>query len=381
MEITKLRQSTDTTEGRGESLDVDLNFDRIADDPADPNRKFGGLFMSLLGLTDTLVSLDGSGQQPDQTTSFPGYYADFDDFFRGFGTLRDRTIDQITFDIRRHPDSPAFVLKIELKDERGTDRFSSLSELNDTNWRRITLSRSDFSHTVQPPEEQQPFLWTEVSQLTFLVERIRRNPATGENEGSNPDQTRFLLDNVALVDSDGQYPDWDRAATADGQLAHFYERAFLDQAVESSSRYFVDWAAPGAATGGIIQDRGTFADLLTTGGVGFQLTSYVVSASRGYFAPDPANNRAQAAARVRRILELLGDDSLQGPDRVGPGRLPGLLLPFPRAGRPPQAELRLPRHAAERSVEHGRTEHHRYGPGGRRSRRPPPATSTAAAAD
>ena len=49
-------------------------------------------------------------------------------------------------------------------------------------------------------------------------------------------------------------------------------------------QYFLDWSSrkPGAV--GISQDRSTFGDLLTVGGIGFGLPAFVICAERGWIS-------------------------------------------------------------------------------------------------
>jgi hypothetical protein len=114
-----------------------------------------------------------------------------------------------------------------------------------------------------------------------------------------------------LVDTDGKYPDLSKiqSLTGDG-LNPNYQDAFLDLIRATSSLYFLDWASTDPRTGGIVQDRSTFADLMTVGGVGFQLSSYVIDAERGYLS------REASALRVRNILRVLYTHP-QGTDRIG----------------------------------------------------------------
>src|SRR6185437_11587015 len=86
--------------------------------------------------------------------------------------------------------------------------------------------------------------------------------------------------------------------------------AFLDLVRATSSLYFLDFASTDPRAGGIVQDRSTFADLLSIGGAGFQLTDYVIGAQRGYIT------RGNAAERTRAVLKVL-HESPQGAERVG----------------------------------------------------------------
>lgn len=76
-------------------------------------------------------------------------------------------------------------------------------------------------------------------------------------------------------------------------------------------QYFLDWSSPKPASRGIPQDRTTFADLLTVGGVGFALPAYAIGAERGWIT------RGEAARRALEILRVMHDVAAFGPQPVG----------------------------------------------------------------
>ena len=270
-------------------------------------KEFSGYFASLFGLTDTLVSLDGSGEQPDASTRFPGYALNTSDIFGAFSPLPSRSVELLKFDVRLESPEPV-TLKIELKDEYGFDVFTRrVIANNGGNWQTFWLAiPSSFTNSVSGNGDPSAFDWTQVDVFSLLVER--------QNVGDgvvNPNAGALLFDNLALMDIDGLYPDL--AAIQDpatGQLDAAYEEAFLDYVRATSFLYFMDFASTDSRTGGIIQDRSTFADLMTVGGVGFQLSAYVSGAEQGYISYD------EAAVKVRDVLGALADNP-QGPDRVG----------------------------------------------------------------
>ena len=102
---------------QGGSLDISFDFS------GQPAEAFAGYFASLFGLNETLVSLDGSGQQPAEPTAFPGYFLDTQDVFREFLPLPDRSVELLEFDVRLQS-SQDVTFKIELKDEHGFDVFT-----------------------------------------------------------------------------------------------------------------------------------------------------------------------------------------------------------------------------------------------------------------
>ncbi|MBI3408067.1 MAG: hypothetical protein HY040_06885 [Planctomycetes bacterium] len=282
----------------GGSLDISFNFTGQAPEV------FAGYFASLFGLTDTDVSLDGTTIEKGHP--FAGYFLDTQNLYRGFLPLAGRTVDQLRFDVRLES-SQNVTLKIELQDEQHFDVFARRTLMSTGSWQTLTFSLlSDFTDSVAGQGDPRAFDWHKVSSFALIIERV--NVGAGI---TNPDTGRFLVDNLEFIDVDGRYPDLQQARDPiDGSLVHLYNEAFLDQVRATSSLYFLDFASTDPRTGGIIQDRSTSADLMSVGGVGFQLTSYVVDAQQGYLS------RTDAATRVRDILRVLRDHP-QGADRVG----------------------------------------------------------------
>lgn len=281
----------------GGSLDLAFNFS------GKPATSYAGWFTSLFGLTDALVSLDR--RPPSAPTRFPGYFINTRDLYRGFHPLENRSIEALRFDIRLVT-TTAIKLKIELKDEAGFDVYTRRRIVpNGGAWQTVSLRvPQDFTQSITGRGNPAGFDWTKASTLALSVERT--NVAEGV---SNPVSGRFLIDNLALVDRDGLYPDLSRIATGTGQLDLGDRDAFLDWVRATSLLYFRDWASTDPRTGGIVQDRSTFADLMSTGAAGFQLNAYVIAAERGHLS------RAAAAAAVRRILTVLAAN--QGPQAIG----------------------------------------------------------------
>ena len=270
---------------------------------------FAGFFASLFGLTDTLVSLDGSGQEPIQSTWFPGYYLDTQDLFRDSNSFMDMTIEQLCFDCRNES-AEAITLKVELKDEMGFDVFTRITlEPNAQTWNTMTFDLpSAFSLSVAGEGDPDGFDWNRVSLLSLIIERTNIGDWI-----SNPDSGVILIDNILLKDLDGEYPDLNSEEMVDANsgylLADYYD-AFLEYVRRTSMLYFLDFSSTDADTGGIVQDRSTFADLMTVGGVGFQLSAYCIAAERGDLS------REEAAQRTLDVLRVLFNHP-QGPDRVG----------------------------------------------------------------
>jgi len=276
------------------SLKVGFNF---AGQPA--VGPFAGYFFAVGGLTDTYVSLDGSGKQPPATTPFPDYFVDTQNIFRDFLPWQNRSLDELWFDVRLDNTSASVNIKIELKDEAGRTVYARVQVANSAfQTIKLKLNTSDFGFNRG---QTSAFDWHHVTLVTFIVERVH-----GADQIQNPDRGAFLLNNLLFFDADGSYPDLE-AARANPQQ---YAQAFLEYIRATSFLYFLDFASTDSRTGGIIQDRSTFADLMAVGGVGFQLTAYVIGAERGYIT------RENAANRVRNILRVLRNGP-QGSQRVG----------------------------------------------------------------
>lgn len=291
--VTGMELVGDRNGGQGRSLRLHFNFNAAGS-------QVGGRFMSLLGLTDTKVSLDGSGIEPSTTTHFPGYHLDFDDFYKGFGGLDGRSIEAVAFDAKRSPASAALTVKVEFKDAAGRDVFRRVQMPDD--WTTIRLERSEFDSSNSGVPAL--FDWKRVEMLSFLVEES----VTGQVSNVSGS---FDLDDVRLVDLDGYYPDY--AAAAAGPLQQIrpeYQSSFLDHIRKLSCQYFEDFASTDSRTGGMIQDRSSFADLMTTGGILFQVASYVTASENGW------RGRTEIAGKVAALLRHLAEGP-QGPGRVG----------------------------------------------------------------
>ncbi len=297
--ITSVSISTNSFNSDGGSLKISFDFNSYGLDSV------GGLFMSLFGLTDTLVSTNGSGIEPTNTTKFADYYLDFNNVYGDFLLWQDRSIDQLAFDIQLQPGSLPVKLKIELRDENNFDVFTRIL-VPDGSWQTAELARNAFSMSVTGNNNTTPFLWDKVSTLSLVAERFH-----AADNVDNPNQCGIMLDNIRLVDMDGLYPDLESARDPiSGGLKPEYKDAFLDHIRKLSFLYFLDFASTDERTGGMIQDRGSFADLMSVGGAGFQLSAYAIGAERGYLS------RTNAADRVHGLLHVM-DTHPQGTNRVG----------------------------------------------------------------
>lgn len=288
----------DADGGNGASLEVGFDFS------GGPAEAAAGFFTILGGLSDTLVSLDGSGVEPAASTMFPGYFLNFNDIYGDSLAFPDHSVEQLSFEGRLKTGSGNVNVKVELKDESGFDVFGRQTFSSET-WTNFTMSRANFTNSVAGAGNPAGFNWTEVTSLSFIVERV--NVGDGV---ANPDTGGFVIDELRLVDSNGSYPDLAAADDGFGGLQPQYQDAFLDLVGALSFQYFLDFASTDPRTGGLIQDRSNFADLLTIGGAGFQLSAYVIGAERGYIS------RENAAQRTRDVLFALKNQP-QGTGKVG----------------------------------------------------------------
>jgi hypothetical protein len=275
--------SVDTSTGSGFSLHVTPGM-----------QAFEG-FIAIIGGREK-VDVGGA------SVPVPGLFLNTEDIY-GIGPLSDRNLDTLRFDIK-HSKGADLPLTIEFADEDDTRVKAPVLNIPDTagDWDTTT-------GVVNLRFTAPNFDWDRLTKITFLVA---------------PGETDFFIDNLRVVDNDGLYPDLDAAAANDGSLKPIYEDAYLDYVRYTSFLYFVDYASrfPGVGgnvandRGGIIQDRATFPDQMTIGGAGFQLTSYVTGAEQRYFDTNPVASRAEAAIRVKSILNVLKDQP-QGPDPSG----------------------------------------------------------------
>jgi hypothetical protein len=278
---------------------------------ADPNDDFGGYFTSLGGRNEVKVVLNPADSPT--TVPIPDSFLDFDDIYGGFGPLVDRSVEELQFDVK-HDLSEPLIIKIEINDQSAR-RVEALVEIPNTGglWSTAEVSfDNDFSGASD-------FNWNQVTTLVLVIEGFR-----------NPSNWELLVDNLRLVDTDGAYPDLNAISSpgenpddpTDDELLPQYTDAFLDYVRWTSSQFFWDFRSTFPGTGGIIQDRSTFSDLLTVGGVGFQLNSYAIAAEHGYVS------REVAAELVNSVLSVLADQDRQGPEAIGNAGYRGFFYHF-----------------------------------------------------
>jgi len=252
---------------------------------------FTGIFAALFGLTDTIVSFDGT---LTQTLAFPEHTLDLDQID---GALNEpggpRSVQTMCADLTYQSSvSGPVQVRVELKDTHGGLRFT-----------RIPLAN------VPAP---QPFCWDfrapgsyhvpsgspdldlhAAKQVTFIIERT--NVADGVQ---NPIHSTISLHRIWFtLNRDEVQP------AKDADLLDLIERR--------TYQYFLDWSSRKAGSQDIPQDRSTFGDLLTVGGIGFGLPAHVIAAERGWIV------RSDAAARTLNVLRALDNPDAFGPEPVG----------------------------------------------------------------
>ena len=273
-----------TEGGSAKALRFDWNFE-VPGKPSD-SEAFTGLFFSVFGLTDTRATFDG---QTMQTISFPEHNLDFNRLDGAFLEPGDRRkLNQLCIRLAYTTGLP-MTLRIELGDASGGGRFTRF---------RIAASPNpcvfiwDFRTRFRPFETGDIDL-RRVKKVTLVIER--KNSSANV---TNPTAGSFDLRSVWFVPS--------RPAREPLQNI-----ALLDLSERRALQYFVDWSSRKAESKNFPQDRSTFNDLLTVGGVGFALPSYAIMAERGFL------KRTDAATRVAEVLRSLADPAGFGPEAKG----------------------------------------------------------------
>ncbi|MCP5120292.1 MAG: hypothetical protein GY953_56575, partial [bacterium] len=252
----------------------------------DPN-PFTGVFFSLFGRTDTQTTQDG---QTVETVRYPEHSLDLD---RVDGALSEPGGDRryLGLVIRvRNDNSADVVMKLELTDTSGGGRVTNIRLRGGGGVRLIIW---DFRNPAQFDVLGHDLDIHNAKLLTVVVER-----RSGLAAVRNPDRGSLTIDSISFI-PDRPQPE---PAGADDLLDLLERRAL---------QYFLDWSSRKPESLGLPQDRSTFPDLLTTGGIGFALPAFAIATERGYL------DRAEAADRTVAILRILGDRSAFCPDPVG----------------------------------------------------------------
>jgi len=246
---------------------------------------FTGYFFSLFGLTDTPVTFDGT---VTETLSFPEHTLDLDDID---GALVDqpRKFTDICLELT-YNEPEDLKLRLELNDTVGGTRFVR---------KTITANASpqavcwNFRNEFTTPPGSANFDLHQAKLLTLVIEQ--RNVGDGVN---NPLTGRLDIDRV-----------WFTLDIAEAEPAE--DQELLDLLEKRTYQYFLDWSSRKPESLDIPQDRSTFGDLLTVGGIGFGIPAHIIGAKQNWAT------RADSAARVVNILRVLDDPDAFGPEPVG----------------------------------------------------------------
>jgi len=266
----------------GGSLRISYDFTKGDDEEA-----FAGIFMSLFGLTETQGTFDG---ETVEVINFSNYTIDFKNIF---GELQEtpKDVEYVRFYVKGAPaPEDKIILRVELKDNKGSTAYYRVSIPNiNESWQEVEIPIESFIRIDNVDLHHMKL-------LNFIIER---NNYAGNIH--NPDKGTFYLDNIRFVDSDD----------SPKSLNEMSDDQFLDLISKRAFQYFLDWSSKDERSKGLIQDRSTSNDLLTIGGTGFYLTAMPIGIERGWIS------REVARRKVKETLEILADDRLQGPERMG----------------------------------------------------------------
>lgn len=248
---------------------------------------YTGYFFSLSGLTNTRMTFDGTNIE---TLDFPEHVLDLDDID---GTLIDpagtRQFTNICFELT-YGAAENVQLKLELKDTTNGVRFTRKTISGNAAIQTICW---DFRNEFTVPSDKinlDPHL---AKLFTLIIEQ--NNVDDGVN---NPLTGRLDIHRIWFT------LDQNESEPVDDQ-------ALLDLMEKRAYQYFLDWSSRKPASRDIPQDRSTFGDLLTVGGIGFGIPAHIIGAERGWAT------RADSATRVLNILRVLDDPAAFGPESVG----------------------------------------------------------------
>ncbi|SEL93988.1 hypothetical protein SAMN04489760_10169 [Syntrophus gentianae] len=269
---------------KGNSCAQQLKWDFSIDSDREA---YTGIFYSLFGLTDTRTTFDGTTVG---TTSFPEHSLDLDridgqliepDGPRKFKTLRIQLANQGTATV---------TLRVELKDTKGGGRFSRF-RISAVTAKTLIWNFRDSSQYRTVGGKDLDLQKAKI--LSFVIER--------ENIGDkikNPLKGKLAIHKVSYVP--------DRT-----EVEPLSNAKLLDLLERRAAQYFIDWTSRKKDSLGIPQDRSTFGDLLTVGGIGFALPAYIISAERGWIS------RSAAISKTLSVLRKLDDTSSFGATPMG----------------------------------------------------------------
>ncbi len=276
------RSEIEFTDGRG-ALKLIWDFTITKDEGA-----FCGYFWSLFGQTDTQVSFDGLKVE---RVMFPEFSIDFDHIDNGVNEPSGpRSVQAIGIEIT-YSGQQKLNLKFELKDTAGQIRYARWPMSVSAGPQTFVWNIRDTNTYVNPTEFDVDL--KKAKELVLVVERNN----IGE-QVRNPEKGELKVHRV-----------WLQVTPPDTMPED--EAELLDLAERRAFQYFMDWYGRKPTCAGLPQDRSTYADLYTVGGVGFAIPAYVIGAERKWIT------KGQAAQRILTLLRTLDQPDLFGAERTG----------------------------------------------------------------
>jgi hypothetical protein len=255
------------------------------------NEAFTGLFLSVFGLSDTLVTFDGV---ITQTVAFPEHALDLDDIDGAFRSPAGvpHAYEAACVTLTNNSAEP-ITLRWELKDAAGAARFTrvTIPDAPAAQTRCVNITAQGLGDWQRSGDGN--FDRSRVKLMVFVIER--RHVGDGVE---NPVAGALDFHHIFFGADQAEAPPTDTDA-------------LLDRVEYRAAQYFEDWRSRKPGSAGLTQDRSTFADLLTVGGTGFGLPAYVIAAEQGWLT------RAEAAQRAVAALRVLDRPEAFGPERAG----------------------------------------------------------------
>jgi hypothetical protein len=250
---------------------------------------FTGIFMSIFGPIETRTTFDGSNVE---TIAFPEHSLDLDDVDGGLNSPQGlRKYLKVCIELSYQGVQP-LELRTELKDVADGLRFT---RLHVTNAAEPQVHCWDFrdpaSYTISDQASDLNIHQAKI--LTFIIER--------QNIADNVDNP---VSGVLDIHHIWFISDTDETAPID-------DEAYLDLLAFRLYQYFYDWSSRKPESAGIPQDRSTFGDLLSVGGIGFALPAHITAVQRGWIS------RSEAADVVLNVLRVLDNPNAFCSDPVG----------------------------------------------------------------
>ncbi|MGH8592059.1 MAG: glucoamylase family protein [Gammaproteobacteria bacterium] len=201
-----------------------------------------------------------------------------------------RRLERLEARVRYRGREP-LIVRLELEDTRGRKRFARFEVKRSSGIRTLTWK---FRNSGSFREAQRRRFDLKSAKVVILVIE-RRHLADGV---TNPRHGTLDIHGISFVPNRPEVEPGDPEARR-------------DLLARRALQYFFDWTSRKPGSQGIPQDRSTFADLLTVGGIGFALPAYIIAAEHGFIT------RADAANRTVAVLRILDNDAAFSPGRVG----------------------------------------------------------------